>query len=271
MEHNPDWKYNKMYGHIFDATEPGDDNFLMLPEQQHRYNFEDTDNYAQNGPFTGQRTAPDVPSARDIILLERSGDPKVRQMFEDYFGTEALDRENRNRYGIRNPDYVPTPRPRPSVAPLGPHEDEYRGDQSGTLPESYKTDGPRPQETYDYIPGLRERVAGHERGPGVARELKGDREDGTRLDRDFEDLGITEPANIQDYRIKAIERLMQRGGQVGPTQAPTSMPEEAPTEMPPSMSSQDLDAMMEQHFQEMRRKQFEEDPELEEFHRNMRK
>lgn len=265
MEHNPDWKYNKMYGDIFDKTEPGDDNYLMLPESPtRRYHFGNDDQYAQNGPFTGQRTAPEMPSARDVIIMERSNDPRVKEMFGDAFGTEALDRSNRNRYGVRSPDYIPNPRPRPSAAPLGPGEDEYQGDQSGMSPESYKTDSePRPEEAYSYIPGLKERVAEHVYGPGPARETKGDRQDGTRFDRDFEDVGGDQRANIQDYRLRAIENMMQRGGQA--QQPPESM--EQPMEQSPQMSSQGLDDMLQRHFQEMRQQQLSEDPELSEFDR----
>jgi hypothetical protein len=265
MDHNPDWKYNKMYGHIFDQILPDDDGYLMLHEPQRRYNFENTDNYAQNGPFTGQRTAPDLPSARDVIIMERSQDPGVKKMFEEMFGTEALDRDNRNRYGIRNPDYVPTPRARPNAAPLGPSTDEYSGDQSGMRPETFKTEGqPNPEEVYSYMPGLRERVAEHLRGPGPSRELKNDREDGSRFDRALVDAGGDQRANIQDYRLKAIENMMQRGGgQVQPgVQVQPEGEQMLGQPLPPPMDAQSLDDMINRHLQELREQQIQDDPDL---------
>jgi hypothetical protein len=126
--------------------------------------------------------------------------------------------------------------------------------------DTYKTEGqPRPEEAFSYIPGLKERVAEHVYGPGAARETKGDREDGTRFDRDFEDVGGDQRANIQDYRLKAIENMMQRGGQQPEGQQPEGVP--------PSMSSEGLDDLLQRHFDEMRKQQLQDDPELEEFRR----
>lgn len=67
----------------------------------------------QPGRFAGQRGSPDLPDNTDVRIMQKVPTDSVQEDFADKFGTEALDRTNRNRQGIRNPGYVPTPRPNP--------------------------------------------------------------------------------------------------------------------------------------------------------------
>jgi hypothetical protein len=209
-EHNPDWKYYKMYPEMWDAMQPGDDNFYMTPEPERLHVF---GKYAQNeGPFTGQRTAPDLPSARDVQLMERSADPAVRQMFEKSFGTEALDREQRGRTGIRSPDYVPTPRPRPGEAPVAEPEDYLEPlPESPPPPVTPEGEVPDPESMYGVMPWLRDAVKEQIIGQGSARELKTGREDGNRFDRTFKEFSDEPAVPIQDFRLRAIEEMIRRG------------------------------------------------------------
>jgi hypothetical protein len=250
--HNPEWPPYQMYPWIYDAVgnNPSDSPFLMQNDKPPPGNrvfgtFAQADG---PGPYTGQRTNPDMPSARDVQLMQRSGDPIVRKMFEDAFGTEALDRENRNRYGVREKSYVPTPRSRPTEAPTASPED-YLGEMPQQM-EPFQTEGPNYQEapTQDIQTRARDYLA----GPGPSRDLKRNREDGSFFDRAFSGFPLGDNPPVQDMRLLAIEDMMRKGAnassdlselpQQGPKYEEPPIPEDQgpPVEgMGPMASSQD--------------------------------
>lgn len=239
--HNPDWPPYKMYPNVYDGMDSGDyDGYLFShpPEQEHHYGTP----YAQ---YHGMPMAPDVPSARDLRTFSRGTDPEMRRRFEEYFGTEATNRADR---GIPSSDksYVPTPRPRPSDAPVSADDDYI-----GPFPEKMKpleTQGPLPEEVYSYMPGLKDRVMEQNSGEGPSRDLKRDRLDGSMWDRAMAPFADQPTGNVQDYRMMAIENMLKRG-------ADTNPPEGSDIQPLPPMPQMSTDDMIQRQLEEWRQGQ----------------
>lgn len=247
--HNSEWFGYKNYPDIFDAMDSGGSEGYMLDntpdDTLHQFG-----KYAQ---YQGMPLAPDVPSARDLRNVGR-GDPEMRRRFEQHFGTESLNRADQD-VPQNDKNYVPTPRPRPGEAPVGPSSDEYEGDESGMLPQSYKTeDVPRPEEAYGYMPFLESSVKEHLMGPGVARDKKQDFAS-PKFPQAFDAFADQPTGNIQDLRAMAIEQMMRRGSQaqefVGPQQA--------------DPAEESLDDAVRRHIDDM-----QGDPKFEDYYRSRR-
>lgn len=254
--HNPEWFGYKNYPNIFNGMDSGDYEGYMFQNEPYDDQEHISGTYAQ---YKGQPDSPDIPSARDLRRFDSSRDPEMRRRFEEYFGTEAAKRASQGATGDKS--YVPTPRARPSTAPLGPTSDEYTGDQSGMM-GPFNTEGvPRPAEVYSYMPGLKDRIQEHLLGPGVARESKSDYAD-PKFPQAFDAFSNQPSGNIQDLRSMAIEQMMKRSADA--QQGPGEAPEQS---MAPAMSSESIDDMIQRHMQGLRQQQFQDDPELEEFAR----